>query len=442
MPCSAPTARARAPSSRSSPARSTPMPAPSGCAAGSPRPLARRGASRGHRLRLPGAVAGPRPGGRGEPAPHRDPHPGVPATAGRPGHQRARPAGVRARSAAADPAGHRPCARPRREPDLLLLDEMTAALPADLTERVLDVVGNGANAGRSVIFISHRMLEIASLCDRATVLRDGETVGVLDVTKGAEERIVGLMLGPVAADAERRSRAPRGGPPRRPDPRAPGRAGCRPARSSTTSRSSSAPARSWASWRSRDRVRTSCSKCSPALARPAAGTLCRWHRREVQPSRRRHPGRPGLRAREPRRGAPAPALRAREHRPAIRCAREALGAHPMPAEERRSTPPSSGCRSTPVPQSEVRRLSGGNQQKVTIARWIAAGVKTLLCFDPTRGIDIRTKREIYALLRDLAAGGAAVLLYTSELEEIQLACDRRGHLRRRGRRRVARRRGR
>jgi len=74
--------------------------------------------------------------------------------------------------------------------------------------------------------------------------------------------------------------------------------------------------------------------------------------------------------------------------------------------------------------SEVRRLSGGNQQKVTIARWIAAGVETLLCFDPTRGIDIRTKREIYLLLRELAAAGAAVLLYTSELEEIQLACDR------------------
>jgi ribose transport system ATP-binding protein len=74
--------------------------------------------------------------------------------------------------------------------------------------------------------------------------------------------------------------------------------------------------------------------------------------------------------------------------------------------------------------AEVRRLSGGNQQKVTIARWLAAGVRTLLCFDPTRGIDVRTKREIYHLVRELAAGGAAILLYTSELEEIQLACDR------------------
>jgi ribose transport system ATP-binding protein len=73
---------------------------------------------------------------------------------------------------------------------------------------------------------------------------------------------------------------------------------------------------------------------------------------------------------------------------------------------------------------EVRRLSGGNQQKVTIARWVAGGVSTMLCFDPTRGIDIRTKQQIYQLLRDLATAGAAVLVYTSELKAIQLVCDR------------------
>jgi ribose transport system ATP-binding protein len=48
----------------------------------------------------------------------------------------------------------------------------------------------------------------------------------------------------------------------------------------------------------------------------------------------------------------------------------------------------------------------------------------LLCFDPTRGIDVGTKRQIYALLREVAAAGAAVLLFTSELPEIQLVCDR------------------
>ncbi|MDP9145376.1 MAG: ATP-binding cassette domain-containing protein, partial [Actinomycetota bacterium] len=75
-------------------------------------------------------------------------------------------------------------------------------------------------------------------------------------------------------------------------------------------------------------------------------------------------------------------------------------------------------------QSQVRRLSGGNQQKVVLGRWLASGFSTLLCFDPTRGIDLQTKRQIYDLLRELADDGAAVLIYTSELQEIPLVCDR------------------
>ena len=82
------------------------------------------------------------------------------------------------------------------EPDVLLLDEMTAALPANLAEkRARRRCARQSKAGRSVIFISHRFVEISALCDRATVLRDGETVGVVDMAPGAEERIVELMLG-------------------------------------------------------------------------------------------------------------------------------------------------------------------------------------------------------------------------------------------------------
>ena len=58
------------------------------------------------------------------------------------------------------------------EPDILMLDEMTAALPANLTEKVLEVVGRQRGGERAIIFISHRMIEIASVCDRATVLRE------------------------------------------------------------------------------------------------------------------------------------------------------------------------------------------------------------------------------------------------------------------------------
>jgi ribose transport system ATP-binding protein len=73
---------------------------------------------------------------------------------------------------------------------------------------------------------------------------------------------------------------------------------------------------------------------------------------------------------------------------------------------------------------QVRRLSGGNQQKVTIARWLASGFAALLCNDPTRGIDVGTKRQVYVLLRELAADGGAILFFSSELAEFPLVCDR------------------
>jgi len=73
---------------------------------------------------------------------------------------------------------------------------------------------------------------------------------------------------------------------------------------------------------------------------------------------------------------------------------------------------------------EVRQLSGGNQQKVTIGKWVASGFSTLLTFDPTRGIDARTKQQIYQLLRDLSDEGKSILFFTSELREIKLLADR------------------
>ena len=80
-------------------------------------------------------------------------------------------------------------------PDVLLLDEMTAALPADLVDRVLNVVCAQAKEGLSVIYVSHRFTEIAAICDRATVLRDGATVADVAIEPGIEDRIVEMMLG-------------------------------------------------------------------------------------------------------------------------------------------------------------------------------------------------------------------------------------------------------
>ena len=84
-------------------------------------------------------------------------------------------------------------------PRVLILDEVTATLPADLSERVFRVARRWRAEGRSVVLISHRMTEVKALCDRATVLRDGTTVGVVDLESSGQEEIVSLMLGPEAA---------------------------------------------------------------------------------------------------------------------------------------------------------------------------------------------------------------------------------------------------
>ncbi len=307
------------------------------------------------------------------------------------------------------------------EPDVLLLDEMTAALPADLVDRVLRVVRAQADAGRSVIYISHRFTEISRLCDRATVLRDGVTVGDLAIEPGIEERIVDLMLGEgTAASAVR---APK------------------PAPKSTALRLSA-------------KGLAAGSKLTDVSFELHQGEVLGVVALEGQGqdelfdvlagARRATRGEVRVNGTAVQFAHPADAIAQgltfvpgdRAHALLMqRSVRENIalpllarlsnwGPIPMQAEAARVGAAIDRLQIDTRAQGEVRRLSGGNQQKVTIARWVAKGVETLLLFDPTRGIDVRTKRQIYDLVRDLADQGAAVLYYTSELAEIRLACDR------------------
>ena len=313
------------------------------------------------------------------------------------------------------------------EPSILLLDEMTAALPADLTERVMDVVGRQRASGRSVIFISHRLVEIRALCDRATVLRDGRTVGVLDVTEGADDRIVELMLGQVAREPAPAEAIP-GAAATRPEGEVPTRLGVRSLAAGNKLSDVSFdlhPGEVLGVVALEGQGQDELFEVLSGSRRPSSGAI-EVDGKAVAFGHPRDAIRAGLlyvpanRAdallmqRSVRENIALPSVAAVQH----------WGPIAMGAERARVKRGVDRLQIDTRAASEVRRLSGGNQQKVTIARWIAAGVQTLLCFDPTRGIDIRTKRDIYVLLRELAASGAAVLLYTSELEEIQLACDR------------------
>jgi ribose transport system ATP-binding protein len=72
----------------------------------------------------------------------------------------------------------------------------------------------------------------------------------------------------------------------------------------------------------------------------------------------------------------------------------------------------------------VRNFSGGNQQKVVIAKWLFRGAKVLICDEPTRGIDVGAKEEIYTLLWDLAAAGHGIIVVSSDLPELIGICHR------------------
>jgi len=78
----------------------------------------------------------------------------------------------------------------------------------------------------------------------------------------------------------------------------------------------------------------------------------------------------------------------------------------------------------PDPDALLRNLSGGNQQKVLLARWLATGPRLLILDEPTRGIDIGAKAQIQALVAELAAEGMAVVFISAELEEVVRLADR------------------
>jgi ribose transport system ATP-binding protein len=305
-----------------------------------------------------------------------------------------------------------------------MLDEMTAALPANLTERVLAVVGRQRGGTRSVIFISHRMIEIAAVCDRATVLREGETVGVVDVTEGSEERIVQLMLGAIVEQMPQVAERAATVRPADATPRLEVRqvsVGTKLHDMTFTLHRGEVLGVVALEGQGQDEL----FDILAGAERPDSGELSV----DGSPVTFHHPADAILA------GLVYVAADRAEALLMQRSVRENI-ALPFATRIRRWGPIDLGAEKKRVDSavatlqidaragSEVRRLSGGNQQKVTIARWVAGGVHTMLCFDPTRGIDIRTKQQIYVLLRDLAEAGAAVLLYTSELKEVQLVCDR------------------
>jgi ribose transport system ATP-binding protein len=282
--------------------------------------------------------------------------------------------------------------------------------------------------GRSVLFITHRLKEVIASCDRATILRDGTAVATIVPREGGEESIVEHMLGAEAARASATAVEQDAGAVH---PQV--AAGATPALEVTGLAAGQLHGLSFALQPGEvlgiaaleGQGQNELFAVLSGQASPAAGEI----RAGGRVLKSRHPY-DSIRAGvvlvpADRLQALLPQRSVRENiaGPRYNSVRR-WGPINMRDEGRRVREAEAALQIDTRAARQVRRLSGGNQQKVTIARWLANGFATMLCFDPTRGIDVGTKRQIYALLRRLAGDGAAVLFFSSELAEFPLVCDR------------------
>ncbi|MBF8189626.1 sugar ABC transporter ATP-binding protein [Nonomuraea sp. K274] len=315
-----------------------------------------------------------------------------------------------------------------RGPRILVLDEATASLHKEQVEVLFDVVRELRAAGVLVVFTSHRLDEVFALCDRATVLRNGHTVGTVELAATDENELVRLMVGDAPHQAPRPARAPAAATPDRPPPTA------------------TLEVRGLTTDRLRDVTFTvhagevlglgglqgqGQSELLLALfgaARITAGGALLDGRMLplTSPARAARAGValvPGDRGRQ---GMFAPRSiqenlsLASMHRRAR--AKLALGA----AAERRAARSmverlriKIGSLADPV-----STLSGGNQQKVVIGKWLLDRPRVVLLDDPTKGVDVAAKEEIYAIVRGLADDGAVVILNSSDNRELTELSDR------------------
>lgn len=311
-----------------------------------------------------------------------------------------------------------------RKSRLIVMDEPTAALSVAESERLFDIIRSLRAEGVAVLYVSHRLDEVLELCRRATVFRDGRSVAELAGPSLTRASLVEAIVG---RDLAKTSKAASGAPPgpvilsvrglaRPPKVRGVslelregevlGLGGLVGAGRSELARlvfgadrpDAGAMTLAGAPFRPRD--------CSAAV-RAGVGFVPEERRAEGLVLTKSVAFNLGLAN-----------LRSLVFSPWL----------PLVSGARRRTLAETTIRDlavkTPDIETPVGKLSGGNQQKVLIGRWLRSRPRVLILDEPTRGVDIGARGEIHHLVRELARGGMAVLVISSEPEELPDLCDR------------------
>ena len=304
------------------------------------------------------------------------------------------------------------------ECDYLVLDEPSASLPANDVEGLFEVLRQLRRDGVGMIYVSHRLDEIFAIADRVVVLRDGETVGIRAVAHTSPEELIDLIVGRKPQTharpevktqgtvlAVKELRSANAGPVSFTLPygevlglvglRGAGQEdigrilfGCEPFEGELVLGDSN-----YAPTSSRDAMQKGIGLIPrDRVVESIAASL------PIRENIWLNPGATG-------RGAFTLCARSTERKRAEAVGNE-VGLRPND------------------PELPIEALSGGNQQKVVVGRWLATGSRVLVAEDPTAGVDVGAKAEIYALLNDALAAGVAVLVISTDFEEVATICHR------------------
>ena len=310
-----------------------------------------------------------------------------------------------------------------KNPRLLILDEATSALTSRDVETVYTVLGELREAGTGMLFISHRMHEVEALCDTLSVFRNGRHIETFAKGAHSQTDIVKLMIG---RDVEHQF------PPKPPlAPRA------------------AHLAVSGLKWENRlNGVELTVGKGEIV----GLGGLDGQGQKELLLALfgvlRGVEGEVKLGAANGMTSSPAEA-KSRSKRIALvpedrkteglmlpmsiadnllAASFDKVSTGPFIDPGRARAAVQEGIKRLQIkigrPEDPVATLSGGNQQKVVIAKWLMTDPEVILLNDPTRGIDVGTKQELYKLMRDLADRGNAILFYSTDYAELIGCCDR------------------
>jgi ribose transport system ATP-binding protein len=304
---------------------------------------------------------------------------------------------------------------------IIIMDEPTSSLTLSETERLLELVGELRKSGVSVVYISHRLGEVDHCADRVVVLRDGKNAGGLSRQQISHDSIVSLMVGREIKSVYTASNAPK----------TPGYFKVRNARTSRY------PGKMISFDATRGEIlgfaglvgagRSELVKAVVGLdplggadvsiggenihistARDAIG-----HGIYLVPEDRRGEGL--VTSMTVRENTTLPSLEKFTQLFMIRRDREKKVANEQIASLKVKTP---GC------ETRVLNLSGGNQQKVVLGKWLSMSPKVMILDEPTRGIDVGAKAEIYRIMRQLADNGAVIIMISSDMEEVLNVSDR------------------